>query len=114
MEVGDAVAAQLRRGALEFCVLALLERRERYGFELVRILGSTEGMVTSEGTVYPLLSRLRKSGRLTTTWRESAEGPPRKYYSITDQGRAALAAFRDEWTRFRSAVDALLVEGGPP
>lgn len=111
MEPGAAVSAQLRRGTLEYCVLALLARRERYGFELVRLLRGTGELVTSEGTVYPLLTRLRRDGYVTTTWRESAVGPPRKYYAVTEQGRAALAAFREEWKRFRSAVDALLDEG---
>lgn len=114
MDLGPAVGAQLRRGTLEYCVLALLAHGERYGFELVRLLRGSGGMVTSEGTVYPLLTRLRKDGHVTTTWRESAVGPPRKYYAITEQGRAALAAFREEWKRFRSAVDALLGEGEHP
>lgn len=68
-------------------------------------------MVTSEGTIYPLLSRLRREGHVTTTWRDSPEGPPRKYYAVTDQGRAALASFTAEWWRFRTAVDTILGEG---
>ena len=62
-------------------------------------------MVTSEGTIYPLLSRLRRDGLVETTWRESTSGPPRRYYKLTAAGRAALAAFKDEWERFRDAVD---------
>lgn len=106
-----ALLAQMRRGALEYCVLALLEGRERYGFELVQMLAGVDGMVTGEGTIYPLLSRLRRDGAVTTTWRESESGPPRRYYALTAQGRRALAGFRTEWKRFRSAVDTLL-EGG--
>lgn len=102
------MVAQLRRGALEYCVLALLATEERYGFELVRTLGSVDGMVTSEGTVYPLLSRLKRDGLVTTTWRESESGPPRKYYAITADGRAALGRFAEEWARFTSAVDTFL------
>lgn len=104
------LAAQLRKGTLEYCVLALVARRERYGFELVRTLGAVDGLVTSEGTIYPLLSRLKKEGYVVTTWREAEEGPPRKYYAITRRGEAVLDAFRAEWRRFRSAVDSL-VEG---
>jgi len=89
-------------------VLALLEQRERYGFELVQNLGQVDGMVTSEGTIYPLLSRLRRDGKVETFWLESASGPPRRYYRITALGRSALLDFRDEWKRFRAAVDQLL------
>src|SRR5262249_57966862 len=96
---------------LEFCVMALLEERERYGFELVQNLSEVEGMVTSEGTIYPLLSRLRRDGAVETTWRESANGPPRRYYWLTPAGRAALATFRRDWATFRAAVDQLLGGG---
>lgn len=103
--------AQMRRGALEYCVLALLAARERYGFELVQNLAEVDGMVTSEGTIYPLLTRLRKDGEVETFWRESTSGPPRRYYRITAKGRDALKGFRQEWGRFRSAVDRLLESG---
>ena len=103
--------AQMRRGALEYCVLALLSRRERYGLELVQDLAEVDGMVTTEGTIYPLLTRLRKDGEVDTFWQESTAGPPRRYYRITPDGRRALATFRAEWGRFRSAVD-LFMEGG--
>ena len=105
------VLSQLRRGALEYCVLALLAREERYGFDIVRTLGSIDGMVTGEGTLYPLLSRLKKDGHVTTTWRESDAGPPRKYYAITAEGRRALADFTTQWRLFRDAVDDILAKG---
>jgi PadR family transcriptional regulator, regulatory protein PadR len=97
--------AQMRRGTLQYCVLALLAEEERYGFDLVRALGSVEGMVTSEGTIYPLLGRLRRDGLVATTWRESTTGPPRRYYRLTADGNAALDEFVREWGRFRDAVD---------
>jgi len=100
--------AQMRRGTLEFCVLAILRDGERYGFDLVKALGEVEGMVTSEGTIYPLLSRLRRDRLVETTWQESPSGPPRRYYRLTDKGRASLDAFAGEWVRFRDAVDHLL------
>ncbi len=100
--------SQLRRGALEYCVLALLRDGERYGFEIVRTLAETDGMVTSEGTIYPLLSRLRREGLVTTTWRESGAGPPRRYYVLTDPGRRSLEQFSTDWVRFRDAVDDLI------
>jgi|SRR5581483_1976539 len=104
--------AQLRRGALQYCVLALLAEDERYGFDLVRALGEVEGMVTSEGTIYPLLGRLRRDGLVETSWRESPSGPPRRYYSLTADGHAALAAFAREWRRFRDAVDHFVAGRG--
>lgn len=107
----EGSTAQLRRGVLEFCVLALLRDGERYGFELVQRLSEVEGLVTTEGTLYPLLGRLRREGVVETTWRESPSGPPRRYYQLTVAGKAVLAAFTDEWTRFRNGVDALLGTG---
>jgi PadR family transcriptional regulator PadR len=111
MVAAAEVLSQLRRGALEYCVLALLGDEERYGFDIVRTLGQVDGMVTAEGTLYPLLSRLKRDGRVTTTWRDSDSGPPRKYYAITDEGRHALADFAAEWRRFRDAVEELLAKG---
>jgi PadR family transcriptional regulator PadR len=101
----DALLAQMRRGTLQYCVLSLLAEEERYGFDLVRGLAEMDGMVTSEGTIYPLLSRLRRDGLVESTWQESPSGPPRRYYRLTQAGRAALEAFRLEWRRFRDAVD---------
>ena len=107
----DRLLTQMRRGTLEFCVLALLKVEERYGFDLVRALGEADGMVTSEGTIYPLLSRLRRDGLVSTTWEESPSGPPRRYYRLTAKGRQALAQFVQEWQRFRDAVDRFMERG---
>jgi PadR family transcriptional regulator PadR len=107
----DRLLTQMRRGTLEYCVLCLLRDKERYGFDLVKALGATDGMVTSEGTIYPLLGRLRRDGLVSTTWEESPSGPPRRYYRLTPKGRRALADFVQEWERFRDAVDRF-VEGG--
>jgi PadR family transcriptional regulator PadR len=108
---GEATISQLRRGVLQFCVLALLRDGERYSFDLVRALGEAEGLVTSEGTLYPLLGRLRREGLVQSTWRESASGPPRRYYRITEDGDAALRTFADQWARFRDSVDTLIELG---
>ena len=88
-------------------MLALVCNEESYAFDIVRALGE-RGLVTSEGTIYPLLARLRRDGLVSTTWRESDAGPPRRYYQVTDEGRRILAAFVGDWTAFRDAVDALL------
>jgi PadR family transcriptional regulator PadR len=105
------LSTSLRRGTLEFCVLALVEHDDRYGTEIVRRLGEERGLAASEGTIYPLLSRLRRVGWIDSKWRESATGPPRRYYSLTDDGRAALAHFRTEWVSFRQTVDRLVGTG---
>jgi PadR family transcriptional regulator PadR len=102
----------MRRGTLQYCVLALLASDERYGFDLVKELAATDGMVTSEGTIYPLLSRLRREGLVRSTWRESTSGPPRRYYQLTPAGHEALAAFIHEWRRFRDAVNHFVGEEG--
>ena len=112
MVVGADLLSQLRRGALEYCVLALLAEQPRYGFDLVRSLGALDGMVTGEGTLYPLLSRLQKDGRVASSWRDSdTGGPPRKYYTVSAKGRRALADFTAEWVRFRDTVDDILEKG---
>jgi PadR family transcriptional regulator, regulatory protein PadR len=106
-----ALSTGLRRGTLEFCVLAIVEREDRYATELVRQLGEERGLATSEGTIYPLLSRLRRAGWLDSKWSESPSGPPRRYYSLTEEGREALRHFRTEWVAFRQTVDRLVGTG---
>jgi PadR family transcriptional regulator PadR len=109
----DGLLTQMRKGALEYCVLALLRDEQRYGFDLVRALGDVDGLVVSEGTIYPLLSRLRRDGLVDTTWQESTSGPPRRYYRLTADGKRALDTFTEEWQRFRAGVDRLLDGRGP-
>jgi PadR family transcriptional regulator PadR len=113
MEAARSPVSQLRRGVLEYCVLSLLADEELYGFDLVRRLGEVDGMVTSEGTIYPLLSRLRREGWVSTRWGPSETGPPRRYYALTEDGRAVLAGFVEDWSRFRDAVDQLLPRRTP-
>ena len=103
----EAPVAQLRRGVLEHCVLALLEGEERYGYDLVTEL-SEAGLLASEGTMYPLLSRLRRVELVETSWRESTTGPPRRYYSLTHRGRDAVVAFRVAWGDFKTSVDTIM------
>lgn len=109
---GDArdPLTELRRGVLEHCVLAVLDRGESYAFDIVRVLSGAGELVTSEGTIYPLLARLRRDRLVTSEWRESDAGPPRRYYRLTEGGRRTLAAFVGDWARFRDAVDALFVQ----
>ena len=92
-------------------MLALLRETERYAYEIVRALSQADGLVTTEGTLYPMLSRLRKDGVVDTTWRESRSGPPRRYYRLSADGEALLRTFTGDWERFRDSVDALLQPG---
>src|SRR5690349_15924876 len=101
--VAEKGFTQLRRGTLEYCVLALLQGAERSVVDLVTELGEIDGMVTTEGTIYPLLARLRREGLVETSWRESESGPPRRYYRSTAEGGQALAAFTADWERFRTS-----------
>ncbi len=114
MVVGDydKQLYQMRRGAIEYCVLALLQSEDRYGFSIVRTLTEADGLVTSEGTVYPLLARLRNDGLVDTYLRASSEGPNRRYYRITAKGSRALRSFVAQWGRFRDSVDAITGEKG--
>lgn len=107
----QAQVTQMRKGAVEYCVMALLAGRERYGYELVQALSSVDGMLVSEGTIYPILSRLKRDGLVATEWRESREGPPRKYYRLTNAGAAALEAFKVQWRVFATAVETFLERG---
>jgi PadR family transcriptional regulator, regulatory protein PadR len=110
-EDGNLVG-QTRRGVLPYCVLAMLREKERYGFELVQSLSAIDGMVTGEGTIYPLLARLRRQGLVETAWQESTSGPPRRYYRLSPDGSQALAEFTGSWRRLRDSVDGLLADSG--
>lgn len=104
----DDWRSQIKRGTLEFCVLLMIARGERYGYELISRLEKRPILAAKESTIYPLLRRLLKEGLLSSAWRESAEGlPPRKYYTITDAGREYLAAMEAEWGDLLSAIDEL-------
>ena len=105
--------SQIRRGAIEYCVLALLESRDRYGLEITKALIDADELVTSEGTIYPLLTRLRNDGLVDTYIQKSSEGPPRRYYRLTPGGHTALGIFRHQWARFRDSVDDVLRGGRP-
>jgi PadR family transcriptional regulator PadR len=104
----DDRAVQLRKGVLELAILALLEKQARYGGEIVDELGARPGLEASAGTVYPLLTRLRTSGLVETSWRESPVGPPRKYYTLTPSGHGAMADLAFSWRELNIAVTDLL------
>lgn len=107
MEQGQLLT-HLRRGTLEYCVLAALRGGERYAGELIGDLSADGVLVTSEGTVYPMLARLRRDGMVDSSWRESPAGPPRRYYRLTRRGEVAVRTFADQWGMFRDAVDRVI------
>ena len=103
--------SQIIRGTLAFCVLLMIARRERYGYEIISELEKRPSLTARESTVYPLLRRLLKEGHLSSSWRDSAQGlPPRKYYAITDSGRAYLEAMSGEWDRLVREIDEIREE----
>ena len=106
----DNWTTQLRKGILELGVLAALRGKRLYGYEIVKRLGNVPGLVIGEGTVYPILSRFKRDGLVTTTLVESTEGPARKYYELTPAGRRELARMRGNWRAVRDGIDSLSPE----
>lgn len=105
----DAWKSQLRKGAAELAVLALLEARESYGLSILRALVERGGLEISEGTIYPLLNRLRRDGKIASRWvEEEGASHPRKYYFLTDDGRRLLGEMKVAWRELASNLDALV------
>jgi len=100
--------AQLRKGALEMAALASLWRGRLYGLEIIRFLENHSRLVLAEGTIYPILNRLKVEGSLTSEWVEAEAGHPRKYYSLTDAGRQRLRLMAVAWIGFSSGLSSLL------
>jgi PadR family transcriptional regulator PadR len=106
-EIDDWIS-QMRRGLLELSVLALLDGEASYGYEIVSRLAVVAQLASGEGTVYPLLRRLRREGLLEAFWQESASGPPRQYYRLTPAGRSTLNRMRRQWRELGHGIDQLL------
>ena len=107
----ETIEIQLKKGVLTLCVLALLNRHDSYAYEIASILSGAIDM--GEGTIYPLMRRMQSDGQVETYMVESTSGPSRKYYRLTDGGRAALKAQTAEWRAFARAVESVL-DGGVP
>ena len=101
--------SQFKKGVIEMCVLALVSQRDFYGYELLDTI--SKKIEISEGTIYPILRRLTQEKFFDTYLQESTEGPPRKYYRITERGREAAEALLKEWKSFRTHVDQLIQTG---
>lgn len=105
---GNAMNVQFKKGALEFLVLLIIKGEDQYGYSLVQKI--TPRIAIAEGTVYPLMRRLVKEGYLTTYFKPSTEGPARKYYKITEEGRERLQSLLAEWKDFTDAVNLFIKE----
>lgn len=103
---------QVRKGVLELCILRVLGEGRLYGYDIVKRLRDVKGLVVREGTVYPILSRLKKEGFLRTHIEESSEGPPRKYYELTPPGAQELGCMRASWEELVTSI-ASLPDGKP-
>ncbi|MBO7168542.1 MAG: PadR family transcriptional regulator [Rikenellaceae bacterium] len=102
----DNAKAQMRRGILEYCILLILSREDAYAPRIISELKQAD-MIVVEGTLYPLLARLKNQGLLSYRWQESPQGPPRKYYELTDKGREALELLDASWNSMVEQIDAI-------
>ncbi|MEP1445507.1 MAG: PadR family transcriptional regulator [Paraglaciecola sp.] len=99
---------QLRKGTLELVILAALKTRTLYGLELLKLLHSFETMKITEGTLYPLLDRLKRDGMVKAFWRQEGDARPRKYYQLTEQGKAKLVALTNRWRQSVADIENLI------
>jgi PadR family transcriptional regulator PadR len=102
----DNIQAQMRKGILEYCILSILSKGDAYTSSIINELKESE-MIVVEGTLYPLLTRQKNQGLLSYRWEESTQGPPRKYYAITDRGRSLLAELDKVWGDLVKTIEAI-------
>ncbi|MCH5330331.1 MAG: PadR family transcriptional regulator [Alistipes sp.] len=98
--------AQMRKGILEYCILAIIAREASYAPKIIAEL-KRASMIVVEGTIYPILSRQKNAGLLTYRWEESPQGPPRKYYSLTEKGRQHLASLDEAWNEMVAQINII-------
>lgn len=96
--------AQMRKGVLEYCILSILDNNDAYVAEILETLKDAK-MLVVEGTIYPLLTRLKNAGLLSYRWEESTSGPPRKYYGLTETGKLFLNELNNTWNELQNAVN---------
>jgi len=105
---GQDRATQLLHGVLDMCLMSIIDEEASYGYEMVNKLRRRGLNLASEGSIYPLLSRLQKQGMIESYLVQSSEGPARKYYRMSGPGRIALEQWRHDWSQFRDSVDEVL------
>lgn len=99
--------AQMRKGVLEFCILSILSDGEHYPTEIIERM-KTAKLLVVEGTLYPLLTRLKNDGLLTYRWEESTSGPPRKYFTLSEEGKKSLTELLNSWTELTDSVNQII------
>ena len=102
----ENVKAQMRKGILEYCILTVLSKNDAYASDIINALKESR-LIVVEGTLYPLLTRQKNAGLLSYRWEESTQGPPRKYYTLTDTGREFLKELDRSWNELVEAIHAL-------
>jgi PadR family transcriptional regulator PadR len=101
--------AQMRKGVLEFCILSILSDGEHYPTEIIERM-KTAKLLVVEGTLYPLLTRLKNDGLLTYRWEESTSGPPRKYFTLSEEGKKSLSELLNSWTELTDSVNQIILQ----
>ena len=102
----DNAKAQMRKGILEYCILSILGKKDLYTSDIIRALKEND-LIVVEGTLYPLLTRQKNAGLLSYRWEESTQGPPRKYYSLTDTGKTYLKELDESWNTLIKSVNSI-------
>lgn len=103
----EKTKAQMRKGVLELCTLAIIAEKDAYASDIIDKLKSSD-LIVVEGTLYPLLTRLKNDGLLQYRWEESTSGPPRKYYQLTEMGESSLIMLKSSWDELTTAVDKII------
>ena len=101
------IKSQMRKGLLEYCILSIIHKNEAYASDILDMLKQAN-LVVVEGTVYPLLTRMKNEGLLSYRWQESTGGPPRKYYALTTQGQDLLAQLDNEWQAICQSINQII------
>ena len=102
----ENISSQMRKGILEYCILSILAKNDAYSSDVITTLKGAK-IIVVEGTLYPLLTRLKNQGYLAYRWEESKQGPPRKYYTITEQGKLLLKELETAWDELVSGITSL-------
>lgn len=109
MDYLENIKAQIRKGILEFAILVIIEGKEVYASDILKKLQNTE-LIVVEGTLYPLLSRLKRNELVEYAWKESKSGPPRKYYKLTKKGEEALESLKTSWKSLYKSINSLTTQ----
>ncbi|MBN2746230.1 MAG: PadR family transcriptional regulator [Bacteroidales bacterium] len=105
----EKTVAQMRKGVLELCILSILEHKEAYASDMISTMKDAE-LIIVEGTLYPLLTRLKNEGLLDYRWQESTGGPPRKYYTLTQLGKNTVAELKISWNDLVSSINKIIIQ----